>query len=504
MNATGQQMSGGAKYSSSTRIGNWYEEISLSEAKVRDFKKRSDSGSLNLRQLESKIAKCTQSVPHSFSTDGMLRFGDALMLRNSTTENTLVCDPFEDQDIGKSRFLVSTSKADMPMARSVYTIVRPPVNQTNLGDDPEDPLLRFGQAFMLKCDDSLLADPSSPMLQPPLFLSSIKKTEITSTKETNRQMVFMSPTPGSDAIWVAQKPSFGRIGATERFLSEGTPITLDDTCLLVHRNTNTCITTDPRKSESTIFGVEYECYCDRTSAFGKIGIISSEFRGECTAKTLSKPDASVYYWNFVASNDPGQAVDNRELPPAVSKDILIEQMKNFAVGRGVEGWLGLRAQLAFTDKNSGIGDGKIDREDMKESISRWGVGLDELYLDSIVSEVGNGGDIMNYREFISSLRGELSVSRVAILETLFDEIAGSDATIPLEVFMKFLNPESHPLAYFGGYTAADVQAHIVDAFTVKGSTNINKGAFVDYFADIGTVAEDDEYFEGTVRNILQL
>jgi Ca2+-binding EF-hand superfamily protein len=505
MNATGQQMSGGAKYGSSTRIGNWYEEISLSEAKVADFKKRSDSGSLNLRKLKSKISKCTQTVPHTFSTDGMVRFGDAMMLANCDTGNVLACDPFEDQDIGMSRFLVSTSLDSAPMARNVFTVTRPPASLVNLGDDPDDPVLRFGQAFMLKCDNSLLGDSNSTMLSPPLYLSSIKKTEVTCTKETNRQMVFMSPNGDSDAVFNVSRPSFGRIGATERFLAEGTPVTLDDLCLLVHRNTNTCITTDPKKSESTMFGVEFECFADRTSAFGKIGLISAEFNGQCTSKTLSKPDGSIYFWNFVASSDSNEATDNRELPPAVSKELLLKQMKNFAVGRGVEGWLGLRAQMAFTDRNSRIGDGKIDREDIKECITRWGVGLEETYLDSIVDSFDKGDGILNYRNFLSALRGDdVSPARTGLLESMFAEIAGTDAAIPLEVFMKFLNPEGHPLAFFGGFSAADVQAHIVDAFTTNAGTHISQAAFVDYFSDIAAVLDDDEYFEGTIRSVLQL
>lgn len=491
-------MSGGGKYSASTFVGNWYEEVTLKEAKVADFKKRSDAGSLNLRQLEAKIQKCTQTVPHSGNTDGMLRFGDSLMLFNAFTENFLMCDPYEDQDIGRSRFLVSTAKANGPTARSVFTIVRPTANQMNLGDDPDDDVLRYGAAFMLKCDDALLSDAQSTMLSPALYLSSIKKTEITSTKETNRQMVFMSPNCGSDAVWAISKPSFGRIGATERYLSEGSPVLLSDVYLLVHRQTNCCITTDPKKSERTMFGVEYECYADRSSAHGKIGLISSEFKGECTSKTLSKPDSSVYYWQFVAS-DEGVAED-RNLPPPVSRELLVEQMRNFAAGRGAEGWLGLRAQLAFTDSKSGIADGKIDSEDIKDCISRWGVGLGEVYLDEIIDQFGGGEDILSYREFLSSLRGPISNGRREILEKLFSEMAGTDAVVPMEVFTKFLNPESHPLAYFGGYSAADVQSHIVDAFNAKGVT---MDAFVDYFSDIAVVA-DDEYFEGTVRNVLQL
>ncbi len=57
-----QQLNGGPKYSASTRIGNWYEEIAIEEAKLNDFKQKSQNGNSKLRNLQSKISKCTQKV----------------------------------------------------------------------------------------------------------------------------------------------------------------------------------------------------------------------------------------------------------------------------------------------------------------------------------------------------------------------------------------------------------------------------------------------------------
>ena len=62
-----QQLSGGPKYSSSTLIGNWSEQVSLERAKLDDFKHRTASGSSNLSKLQNKISKCTQKVEnHNF------------------------------------------------------------------------------------------------------------------------------------------------------------------------------------------------------------------------------------------------------------------------------------------------------------------------------------------------------------------------------------------------------------------------------------------------------
>ena len=504
MQATGQQMSAGANYSSSTRIGNWYEEICLEEAKVSDFQKRSETGSLHLRRLESKLEKCSQVVPHSFSSDGYIRFGDTIMLSNVETEKVLSCDPFEQLEVGIPKFLVTAGPDKGPLARSIFKVVRPLPNQSNLMDDNEDPILRYGQAFLLQCDDALLVSgETSSMLSPPLYLASTVKNERTATKATNRQMCFMTSAATSDAVWTISRPSQGRIGAADRFLAEGSAIQAADMFLLVHRQTNNYLATDNKRYERTDFGPEVEVYCDRTSAFGKLGLITAEFKGECTSQTLSKPDSTKYYWAFLTAVNESSSESTRELPPPLSPELLLKQIADFAISRGAEGWLGLRSQLAFIDRNSSIGDGMIDKEDIKDCFGRWGVDLQGDYLDLIFDK----GTVLNYKTFIASLRGPLSENRTTFLENLFDGLsADTNGIIPLDIFTKQMNLEMHPLVYFGSYEISDLVDHLGDVFapTGKDLTGINKSAFVDYFSDIGTVLEDDEYFEGTIRNILNV
>ena len=62
MQFTPQQLSGGQRFSPATRVGNWYEDISLEESKVQDFQNRSKSGNSQLTKLREKIAKSSQTV----------------------------------------------------------------------------------------------------------------------------------------------------------------------------------------------------------------------------------------------------------------------------------------------------------------------------------------------------------------------------------------------------------------------------------------------------------
>lgn len=113
--------------------------------------------------------------------------------------------------------------------------MRPPSSLKNFEDDESDPILRIGQAFCIGCNESLLINPSSNILAPTLFLCSTKKTERTSTKSTNRQMIYMSRNNDADSVWVVVKPSLGHSNASERYLTNGQPLTISDLIQITHR-----------------------------------------------------------------------------------------------------------------------------------------------------------------------------------------------------------------------------------------------------------------------------
>lgn len=184
MQMTPGQLSGGPKYSAGTLLGNWSEEISLNKAKMDDFKTKTASGSSNLRKLQNKMSKCTTQVPLVYAGDGSLRFGDSVMFGNLQSSSVLVCDPFSDNIPGMGMFRVScAAEANEPVARNTFTICRPPSKLKNFTDDEEDPVLRIGQAFCLRCNENLLANADSNFLEPLLYLASTKKTERTCTKK---------------------------------------------------------------------------------------------------------------------------------------------------------------------------------------------------------------------------------------------------------------------------------------------------------------------------------
>ena len=172
------------------------------------------------------------------------------------------------------------------------------------------------------------------------------------------------------------------------------------------------------------FGVELECYADRTAMCGKLGLMVSEFKGESTALTLSKPDSRTYAWHFVTADEPSEMEDNRSpLPPAPTYDAVLEEVHQDIKSKGLDGYWSLRAYFLALEKRA-MNIGKIDREDLKEAMSTWGCQVESKYLDQLLDSVDVGRmGLVQWRGWLQLLRGPTSKSvgptREMVLQDVF-------------------------------------------------------------------------------------
>lgn len=515
MQFTPQQLAGGAKFSSVTRIGNWQEEIALEESKIENFKKRSAAGSLSLRKLENKTTACNELVPFTFSPDGYIRFGDNVIVQHDSSGTILACDPFEQVQITNETTLVTTFAHNgiQPRARYTFKVVRPPRHLQDLTDREDDSILRVGQPFLLQCNDSLLipnGSNSSTLLAPPSYLCSTKKNERTATKRSNRQMVFMNTTVDGDAIWYASVPSRGKANGTERFLAVGSPVSNSVSYQLTHRQTNMYLTCDSSYKFSTEFGIEHECYADRSTAFGKIGLMVSEFKGLTTSQTLAKPDAQSFSWHFVTSNDESTSKDSRVLPPSSNAENILKTIQDFIRNKGIDAFWNLRQYLlVLMKKKLNLPNGtKIDRLDLKNALLEWGLqGISNRYLDVLLDMVdADKLGLINVQEFLRLVSGQLSSRREKVLIDVFDNVIDSNrqhyVTVG-ELRGKFRG-EDHPLVSMGGYAEDFAFEHLLQNSSLASSNNNNAkftlNHFIDYYSDLSAAVDDDEYFEAIVRS----
>jgi hypothetical protein len=336
-----------------------------------------------------------------------------------------------------------------------------------------------------------------------LYLASTKKNERTVTRNTNRQMIYMSPKNDADSVWTVAKPSKGKANSSERFLANGNPVIISEAYQFTHRQTNMFLTCDEHIKSMSEYGVELECFADRTALCGKLAIMVSEFKGISTPQTLSKPDSPVYAWHFVASSDESAAVDTRVLPPPATLDVLLQEMLLDVKSRGVDGFWNLRAYFLSLGNFD-----KIDREDLKEAMKTWGFTLESRYFDPVIDLIDtNRSSLIDWREFVRLIRGPMPSARAQIVAEVFGALDGSNPENPpghvsVDDLAYYFNGTDHPLVALGGVSEKDALAHMLQSISTRGRTPqlINYALFSDYYADLSACVDDNAYFEQIVRS----
>lgn len=564
MQFTPQQLAGGGSYSSVTRIGNWREEIALSEAKLKEFRSNSSGGSLHLRKQQNKLTKCLQLVPHSYSNDGLLRFGDTVILKHIATDRTFACDPYEDIFPNLQKFLVTASQDQRPTARNTFRILRPPINLQGPEDDPDDEILKYGQAFLLACNDSLLVSSDGSSLAPNLYLSSALKNERTSTKVTNKQSVYMTARVDGGTIWLVTKPSKGKISAAERFVSIGTPVNIDEPFILNHRSTNSFLTVNPNQTDLTDFGLDLEVYSTRENGRGKISVIEAEFKGTAMPNNLAKPDLISNELIFVTASDPSQAIDNRSLPSPPSYEDLLDDLIHSLKANGLTSLVELRKTFQDMDRatgsngfirpntgggnnsngnnnvnggnnnsnNNNINDipcggilsGKLSLEDIKSAITLCGVITQDGYYDPFFQSLDHLRDgHIDYRELMGLLRGTIApteqqnissnvLSRIDYLRSFWTNIDRErNDFLSLSEILSRYHPLEYPVVKTGKFKEnewkevyfRDVIETTKRRIAGKVVIGITREQFVNYFLDLSSCIKDHKIFEDLMRESIK-
>jgi len=159
---TPQQMSGGASFGHSTRIGNWSEDNELQQARIKEFIAKKESGSLTVSRMQQKFAHHLQPVELTKADPGdVVKFDDKLLLWNHHAEAFVATDldDSESRADGATHCAATCTKYSFPCARNTLRVSR----MADDGYAPDDGALHYGQVFRLATSDELGA---------PLYLHS--------------------------------------------------------------------------------------------------------------------------------------------------------------------------------------------------------------------------------------------------------------------------------------------------------------------------------------------
>eukprot|EP01112_Ceratiomyxa_fruticulosa_P009666 TRINITY_DN2531_c0_g1_i2.p1 TRINITY_DN2531_c0_g1~~TRINITY_DN2531_c0_g1_i2.p1 ORF type:complete len:253 (-),score=44.82 TRINITY_DN2531_c0_g1_i2:74-832(-) len=226
-------------YASRTLVGNWKEDQQSETSMFADLKRKSELGLLD--------SYAPQPILLSTSKEGVLRFGDTIMLQNVKSKGSLAANPLEKPESMKNQSWTVTTSPDLkPTTRTTFQITRVP-GEIDPRDEYGADVVRYGQKMQLV---SLEQCKGAPM-----YLYSQTTSLVSYSKFTRKQEVCLTVVPDYNTIWQIVHPE-----VKFRLEFEGKPVTVGDVVLINHCRTNvylaSCQTPYP-----TDFGREWEAHC---------------------------------------------------------------------------------------------------------------------------------------------------------------------------------------------------------------------------------------------------
>jgi hypothetical protein len=490
------------RISSKTKKERGFEHLSSSDHKVHT----------NCKNIlhSVPITLIVLKVPHTYSADGKLSYGDTVIIKHEAMNLSIASDPSIDSNPPFKQLLVVGSTEQRPTARNTFKIVRPPPSLAD-GDDEYDDTVKYGHPFLLVCNESLLVSDDGYCMNPPLYLSSTQRNYRTATRLTNKQSVYLTTQCDANSVWIPSLPSHGKaIDWGNKYLSD--PVLSGEVFLLKHRNTNTCLTINSSESCQTDFGYESEVIASPETSSGKLSLVEYELSGLGTSRTLRKPDLSAHGVLFVTSSHPRYAVDRRNLPMTSppAKDLLFDLSASIR-SLGLLAFVEIRKECLEIDRGGrtsshsvgggGGARGHIDTLDFKTILQKQGLVSDSYYDEvfEVFTEPCGRSVEMNYRLLLERLRGKLSSTRSACLSALFERLSDGNTHLPVREVSDRLRAAQLPMVSRGGLTneqfRMDYFERVVDTVRDGRTLCVTKEGFTNYWSDYSPLLESDEDFK---------
>ena len=459
-------------------------------------------------------------VPHSFSEDGFLRYGDSIMLETSEEDfyskvhtHYLACNLWQTVDHTKGTVAATCISHSKPVARNTFVVtpkaarstVRAAMGETSApagaaatsgparfaappagAEKVAGDVVCYGDVFSLASNPSLRVDPTTSVVAPPYYLVSERPDNITGSGSGNRNEVCMSLVPDSAALW-AIAPADG-----DALAVEGTPVPVGTPVQIMHRATNRPLAAALDFQMPTDFGNELTAHAFRYVP------------NTITSNPAGRPAQSQNRWVVVTSSTPAAAVDKRrfvELTP----EMVMAKVKSILIARnGEHGIGGLGRMFRIIDD---AGDGVLDREDFKWGLYDYGVRISDQEFGMILDFFDvNGDGVISFDEFLVTLRGDMNPARKAVVQEAYEKLdVTADGIVTLADLERLYDASHHQEVLDGKMTEQEVLAGFLgqwDTTTKDGVVTFDE--FLRYYRDVSASVDTDEYFEQMVRNAWRL
>jgi hypothetical protein len=281
MQFTPQQLTGGAKFGSTCRIGNWSEDIELEEIRLKDYLKKKERGELVVLEKQSKLQRSLQPAALSKAEDGFLRFGMNTMVFNHQSEGFLAGNA--NEQIPKTNFSIATTTGpnSNPCVRNVFTIERASDDDGFDGD-----VMHYGQNFRMVLNS---------LLEFPVYLHSEPISPLAASKYTRRQEVVMYAKANGSTLWKVLHPDVNM-----RFEMDGQQVPACSECVLQHVQTGSFLSSD-KVAYMTLFGQEFEVCGHAALSTNKTQNLNAERAGSITGDYALRRHLLPNIWTIASA-----------------------------------------------------------------------------------------------------------------------------------------------------------------------------------------------------------
>jgi len=289
MQFTPQQLTGGPKYHHGTRIGNWGEDQELEEIRLKDFLKQKESGQLKVTAKQQQLEECLRPEELSKSPDGVLRFGQKVMLLSQQSKGFLNVNPYDEVAKQCEAYMITTSGRMDPSVRNVFVLDR-----ADEGDGFDDDVVHYGQTVRV-------ALAPFGRMRGAAWLHSEMVTALAAAKFSRHQEVTALGTPSGETKWQILYPDVGT-----RFEMDGEPVPAGSPLILRHVQTGSFLASDEIPYDN-IFGRECEVHCFHYFSLGKTQNLVGEKKGEIMGDSALRKQGLPNIWTIRTATHDGMS-----------------------------------------------------------------------------------------------------------------------------------------------------------------------------------------------------
>eukprot|EP00916_Digyalum_oweni_P021397 GHVL01035530.1.p1 GENE.GHVL01035530.1~~GHVL01035530.1.p1 ORF type:complete len:288 (-),score=58.13 GHVL01035530.1:396-1259(-) len=225
MNFTKQQESGGARYNTACRLGNWSEDLVIEQDRLKDFLNKKEKGELQIDKSRTKRKICNKLCDVSYATDECyIQYGSYFMIAHDLCQGFLCVDPYDKIIKDETTFAVTVGKNPEPIARNVFLLEK--------AEETPDNILRFGQKIRIRINPEILENGE-------MYLFSEIVTPMNFSKYSRHQQVVFHPIKNSGTIW-----TIAHADCNLRIENEGHPVRVDSAIVIRHSQTAAFLASD--------------------------------------------------------------------------------------------------------------------------------------------------------------------------------------------------------------------------------------------------------------------